>query len=53
MIGSLESNVPAGPLAAQLEKANLTDEQKKVFEKNVADMATRRPSGGGGRPPLR
>lgn len=34
-------------------KALLTDEQKKVFEKNVADMATRRPSGGGGRPPLR
>jgi Spy/CpxP family protein refolding chaperone len=31
-------------------KALLTDEQKKIFEKNVTDMAARR-SAGGGRPP--
>jgi len=31
-------------------KALLTDEQKKIFEKNLADMAARRPAGGG-RPP--
>jgi len=31
-------------------KALLTDEQKKVFEKNVADMAARMQQGGG-RPP--
>ena len=33
-------------------KAVLTDEQKKVFEKNVADMQARM-QGGGGRPPQR
>lgn len=31
-------------------KAILTDDQKKVFEKNVADMQARMPQGGG-RPP--
>lgn len=31
-------------------KALLTDEQKKVFEKNIADMQARM-QGGGGRPP--
>jgi Spy/CpxP family protein refolding chaperone len=34
-------------------KAVLTDEQKKVFEKNVADMQARMQQGGGGRPPQR
>jgi protein CpxP len=34
-------------------KALLTDEQKKVFEKNVADMQARMQQGGGGRPPQR
>ena len=32
-------------------KAILTDEQKKVFEKNVADMQARMQQGGGQRPP--
>ena len=34
-------------------KAMLTDEQKKVFEKNVADMQARMQQGGGQRPPQR
>ncbi|HYC52450.1 MAG TPA: Spy/CpxP family protein refolding chaperone [Gemmatimonadaceae bacterium] len=34
-------------------KAVLTDEQKRVFEKNVADMQARMQQGGGGRPPQR
>jgi Spy/CpxP family protein refolding chaperone len=33
-------------------KAVLTDDQKKVFEKTMADMAARM-QGGGGRPPLK
>lgn len=32
-------------------KALLTDEQKKVFEKNLADMQARMQQGGGQRPP--
>ena len=32
-------------------KAILTDEQKKVFEKNLADMQSRMQQGGGQRPP--
>ena len=34
-------------------KALLTDEQKKVFEKNMADMQARMQQGGGQRPPQR
>jgi len=34
-------------------KALLTDEQKKVFEKNQADMQARMQQGGGQRPPQR
>lgn len=34
-------------------KAILTDEQKKVFDKNVADMQARMQQGGGQRPPQR
>lgn len=34
-------------------KAILTDEQKKVLEKNVADMQARMQQGGGQRPPQR
>ena len=32
-------------------KALLTDEQKKVFDKNVEEMQARMQQGGGGRPP--
>ena len=34
-------------------KAILTDEQKKIFDKNVADMQARMQQGGGQRPPQR
>jgi periplasmic protein CpxP/Spy len=34
-------------------KALLTDEQKKVFDKNLADMQARMQQGGGQRPPQR
>jgi periplasmic protein CpxP/Spy len=34
-------------------KALLTDEQKKAFDKNVADMQARMQQGGGQRPPQR
>ena len=34
-------------------KALLTDEQKKVFDKNVEEMQARMQQGGGGRPPQR
>ena len=34
-------------------KVVLTDEQKKVFDKNLADMQARMPQGGGQRPPQR
>ena len=34
-------------------RALLTDEQKKVFDKNIEDMRARMQQGGGGRPPQR